>query len=186
MVGLVLFGVGEGLMMAAGWGVLPWDVLSQGLVLHLGLTVGAWSVIIGVLVLLLWIPLRERPGVGTILNALVIGPVLDLTLHVVARPGPVPAQLAMLLAGLVINGVGSAIYIGARLGPGPRDGVMTALVRITGRSVRLVRTSIEVTVVAIGFALGGNLGVGTVLYAVAIGPIIHATLPYVRVRDATD
>ncbi|MEP7159944.1 MAG: hypothetical protein ABI746_02460 [Dermatophilaceae bacterium] len=183
LVGLVLFGVGEGLIMAAGLGVLPWDVLSQGLVKHFGLTVGAWSVIIGVSVLLLWIPLRERPGVGTILNALIIGPVLDATLHVVSPPGAAEVQVAMLVVGVLINGVASAIYIGARLGPGPRDGVMTALVRITGRSVRLVRTSIEVTVVIVGFALGGNLGVGTLLYALAIGPIIHATLPYVLARD---
>ncbi len=183
LVGLVLFGVGEGLIMAAGLGVLPWDVLSQGLVRHFGLTVGAWSVIIGISVLLLWIPLRERPGVGTILNALIIGPVLDATLRVVGPPSVVEAQAVMLVAGVLLNGVASAVYIGARLGPGPRDGVMTALVRTTGRSVRLVRTSIEVAVVIVGFALGGNLGVGTLLYALAIGPIIHVTLPYVLARD---
>lgn len=169
--------------MAAGLGVLPWDVLSQGLVRHFGLTVGAWSVIIGISVLLLWIPLRERPGVGTILNALIIGPVLDATLRVVGPPSVVEAQAVMLVAGVLLNGVASAVYIGARLGPGPRDGVMTALVRTTGRSVRLVRTSIEVAVVIVGFALGGNLGVGTLLYALAIGPIIHVTLPYVLARD---
>ncbi len=185
MVGLVFFGVGEALMMAAGLGVLPWDVLSQGLVNHLGLTVGAWSIIIGATVLLAWIPLRERPGLGTIANVLVIGLVLDGCLAVLPRPQLLPAQLLFLLAGVLINGIASGAYIGARLGPGPRDGLMTGLVRITGGSVRLIRTSIEVAVVIVGYLLGGNLGVGTLLYALAIGPIIHATLRHLRVKPST-
>lgn len=181
MAGLVLFGVGEAMVMAAGLGVLPWDVLSQGLVNHLGLTVGAWSIIIGASVLAAWIPLRERPGIGTISNVIVIGLVLDACLAVLPRPSVPAVQAALLVAGVLLNGIASATYVGARLGPGPRDGLMTGLVRITGRSVRLIRTGIEVTVVVIGYLLGGNLGVGTLLYALAIGPIIHATLPYVTV-----
>lgn len=181
MAGLVLFGVGEALVMAAGLGVLPWDVLSQGLVIHLGLTVGAWSIIIGAAVLAAWIPLRERPGVGTIANVIVIGLVLDACLAVLPRPDVPAVQAVFLVVGVLVNGIASGTYVGARLGPGPRDGLMTGLVRITGRSVRLIRTALEVTVVGIGYLLGGSLGVGTLLYALAIGPIIHATLPYVLV-----
>lgn len=181
MVGLVLFGIGEAMVMAAGLGVLPWDVLSQGLVNHVGLTVGAWSIIIGAAVLAAWIPMRERPGIGTVSNVIIIGLVLDATLAVLPRPSTPAVQAALLVAGVAVNGIASGTYIGARLGPGPRDGLMTGLVRITRYSVRLIRTGIEVAVVAVGFLLGGNFGVGTLLYAVAIGPLIHATLPYVLV-----
>lgn len=132
-------------------------------------------------VLLLWVPLRERPGVGTIANALLVGVFVDLTLLVVPDAEGWPARVALLLLGVGLNGVATALYIGARLGPGPRDGLMTGLVRRSGRSVRLVRTLIEASVLVTGWLLGGTVGVGTLLYAVAIGPIAHALLPVLTV-----
>jgi len=179
--GLVTFAFGEALILEAGLGVIPWDVFQQGLVNHWGLTMGTWSIIVGVAVLLLWIPLRQRPGIGTVSNAIVIGAALDPMLRVIEAPESLGWRAAYLVAGILINGVATAAYIGARLGPGPRDGLMTGLVRLTGRSVRLVRTGLEVTVVLIGWALGGNLGLGTVLFAVSIGPVVHVFLPKLTV-----
>ncbi len=179
--GLVVFAVSEALILHAGLGVMPWDVLQQGLIKHLGLTMGTWSIIVGVSVLLLWIPLRQRPGIGTISNALVIGAVLDPALRAIPVPESLGWRTAYLLVGIVVNGIATAAYIGARLGPGPRDGLMTGLVRRTGASVRLVRTGIEVTVVTVGWLLGGNLGLGTVLFAVSIGPVVHVALPRLTV-----
>jgi uncharacterized membrane protein YczE len=132
-------------------------------------------------VLLLWIPLRERPGLGTVSNVLVIGLGLDVFLAVLPAPTSMPARVALLLAGIVVNGVATAAYVGARLGPGPRDGLMTGLVRITGRPVGLVRTAIEVSVVLVGWLLGGNLALGTVLFVLAIGPLVHVFLPLLTV-----
>ena len=179
--GLVTFAFGEALILEAGLGVIPWDVFQQGLVNHWGLTMGTWSIIVGVAVLLLWIPLRQRPGIGTVSNAIVIGAALDPMLRAIEAPESLGWRAASLVAGILINGVATAAYIGARLGPGPRDGLMTGLVRLTGRSVRLVRTGLEVTVVLIGWALGGNLGLGTVLFAVSIGPVVHVFLPKLTV-----
>lgn len=179
LLGLALFTLGEALIVDAGLGVLPWDVLGQGLVRHFGLTLGTWSVIVSVLVLLAWIPLRERPGLGTLANALLIGVMLDPFMRWLPDTELGWVRGLALVGGVALNGLGSAVYIGSRLGPGPRDGVMTALVRLTGRSVRVVRTCIEVVVVAVGFLLGGNLGIGTLLYALAIGPSIHFFLPSV-------
>jgi uncharacterized membrane protein YczE len=179
--GLVTFAFGEALILEAGLGVIPWDVFQQGLVNHWGLTMGTWSIIVGVAVLLLWIPLRQRPGIGTVSNAVVIGAALDPMLRAIEAPESLGWRAAYLVAGILINGVATAAYIGARLGPGPRDGLMTGLVRLTGRSVRLVRTGLEVTVVLIGWALGGNLGLGTVLFAVSIGPVVHVFLPKLTV-----
>ncbi|HOA59088.1 MAG: hypothetical protein IPI13_01180 [Actinomycetales bacterium] len=179
--GLVTFAFGEALILEAGLGVIPWDVFQQGLVNHWGLTMGTWSIIVGVAVLLLWIPLRQRPGIGTVSNAIVIGAALDPMLRAIEAPESLGWRAAYLVAGILINGVATAAYIGARLGPGPRDGLMTGLVRLTGRSVRLVRTGLEVTVVLIGWALGGNLGLGTVLFAVSIGPVVHVFLPKLTV-----
>ena len=179
--GLVTFAFGEALIFEAGLGVIPWDVFQQGLVNHWGLTMGTWSIIVGVAVLLLWIPLRQRPGIGTVSNAIVIGAALDPMLRAIEAPESLGWRAAYLVAGILINGVATAAYIGARLGPGPRDGLMTGLVRLTGRSVRLVRTGLEVTVVLIGWALGGNLGLGTVLFAVSIGPVVHVFLPKLTV-----
>ena len=179
--GLVTFAFGEALILEAGLGVIPWDVFQQGLVNHWGLTMGTWSIIVAVAVLLLWIPLRQRPGIGTVSNAIVIGAALDPMLRVIEAPESLGWRAAYLVAGILINGVATAAYIGARLGPGPRDGLMTGLVRLTGRSVRLVRTGLEVTVVLIGWALGGNLGLGTVVFAVSIGPVVHVFLPKLTV-----
>jgi uncharacterized membrane protein YczE len=182
--GLLVFAFGEALIVRASLGVIPWDVLHQGLVEQFGLTIGQWSIIIGAVVLLLWIPLRERPGLGTVSNVIVIGAALDAFLGLLATPGTVWVRALFLVTGILINGVATAAYIGARLGPGPRDGLMTGLVRTRGWSVRVVRTGIEVAVVVIGWLLGGNLGVGTVLFALAIGPVVHVALPLLTVPEA--
>ncbi|MFE6056333.1 YitT family protein [Kitasatospora sp. NPDC056446] len=177
-VGLALYGVSMALMLRAGLGLDPWDVLHQGLQRSVGLSVGAWVTICGALVLLLWIPLRQRPGLGTVANVLVIGAAMDLTLRVVGGPDALPARIALTAAAIVLNGVASGLYIGARLGPGPRDGLMTGLHRRTGRSLRLIRTGIELAVLAVGLLLGGTAGVGTVAYALAIGPLVQVFLPW--------
>lgn len=179
--GLLVFAGSEALILHAGLGVMPWDVFQQGLVNHWGLTMGTWSIIVGVGVLLLWIPLRQKPGIGTVSNAIVIGAVLDPILRALPVPESIGWRAAYLLVGILVNGIATAAYIGARLGPGPRDGLMTGLVRLTGLSVRLVRTGIEVAIVAIGWLLGGNLGVGTVVFALAIGPVVHVFLPRLTV-----
>ncbi|MER5865264.1 hypothetical protein [Kitasatospora sp. NPDC002040] len=171
LLGLWLYGTSLGLMVRAGLGVNPWDVLNQGMVHHFGLSIGSWVTIIGALVLLLWIPLRQVPGIGTVGNVLILGVAMDLTLGVLDTPGNWPARIALLATGIVLNGLATGLYIGARLGPGPRDGLMTGLHRRTGRSVRLIRTGIELTVLAVGVLLGGTVGVGTVAYALAIGPL---------------
>jgi uncharacterized membrane protein YczE len=165
-------------------GNMPWDVLHQGLADRLGWSIGTAAIVVGVLVLLAWIPLRQRPGLGTVSNVVVLGLALDATLAVVAAPSSLPARVAFLVGGILLNGVATAAYIGVHLGPGPRDGLMTGLVRRTGGSVRLVRTSIEVAVVAVGWLLGGTLGVGTVLYALAIGPLAQLLLPRLSVSPA--
>ena len=179
--GLVTFAFGEALIVQARLGVMSWDVLHQGLTRHLGLSIGQWSIIVGALVLLLWIPMREKPGLGTISNVIVIGASLDLFLRLVAVPTSMGWRVALLSLGIVINGVATAAYIGARLGPGPRDGLMTGLVRLTGRPVGWIRTGIEVSVVLVGYLLGGNLNVGTVLFVFTIGPIVHVFLPRLTV-----
>jgi uncharacterized membrane protein YczE len=181
--GLLVFAFGEALIVRASLGVIPWDVLHQGLVQQFGLTIGQWSIIIGAVVLLLWIPLRERPGLGTVSNVLVIGAALDVFLGLLATPDSIWVRGLFLATGILINGVATAAYIGARLGPGPRDGLMTGVVRTRGWSVRVVRTGIEVAVVVIGWLLGGNLGVGTVLFALAIGPVVHVALPLLTVPE---
>jgi uncharacterized membrane protein YczE len=180
--GLVLYGVSMALLVRSGLGVMPWDVLHQGLARQLGWSLGVVTIVVGALVLLAWIPLRERPGLGTVSNVVVIGLALDVALAVLPEPSSLPLRVALVPAGVLLNAVATAAYIGVHLGPGPRDGLMTGLVRRTGRSVRLVRTSIEVTVVVLGWLLGGTLGVATVLYALAIGPLVHALLPRLAVR----
>jgi uncharacterized membrane protein YczE len=177
MVGLVLYGVSMAMMLRGGLGLDPWDVFHFGVADGLPLTFGTVVILTGVAVLLLWIPLRQAPGVGTVANALVVGLATDAALLLLAAPEALAAQVGLMVAGVVLNGLATALYIGAQLGPGPRDGLMTGLVRRTGWSVRGVRTSIEVTVVAVGWGLGGVVGIGTVLYALAIGPLVQLMLP---------
>lgn len=176
-VGLVLYGVSLAMMVRADLGLAPWDVLHSGLIRHVPLTMGQAVVVMSFVVLLLWVPLREVPGVGTIANALVVGVSVDATLALVGAPGALAARIALLVGGVLLCGLASAVYIGAQLGRGPRDGLMTGLARRTGLSIRLVRTGLEVAVVLVGLALGGVLGLGTVLFALAIGPVTQALLP---------
>lgn len=178
-VGLALYGASLALLVRAELGVAPWDVLHQGLAHQTGLSIGTWVVLAGVLVLLLWVPLRQRPGLGTVSNALLVGVALDATLALLPPlPAGVPlgAHVLVLAAGVALNGLATALYIGARLGPGPRDGLMTGLAA-RGHPVRVVRTVIEVGVLATGWLLGGTVGLGTVVYALGIGPLAQALLP---------
>ncbi|MEV5765874.1 hypothetical protein AB0L34_15090 [Micromonospora sp. NPDC052213] len=182
--GLVLYGVSMALMINSGLGLDPWDVFHQGLAELTGLSFGTVTIAVGALVLLLWIPLRQRPGLGTVSNVLVIGLVVDATLALLPAGGPLGVRIGLLVAGIVANGAATGLYIGARLGPGPRDGLMTGYVaRRPGRSIRLVRTVIEVTVLALGWLLGGTVGVGTVAYALAIGPLTQVFLPLFTVPE---
>jgi uncharacterized membrane protein YczE len=176
-IGLVLYGVSLAMMVRADLGLAPWDVLHSGLAGLVPLTMGQVIVVLSFVVLLLWIPLREVPGLGTVSNAVVIGLALDATLGLLDAPGPLWARTALLVGGVLLNGLATALYIGSQFGRGPRDGLMTGLHRRTGRSLRLVRTGLEVTVVLLGLLLGGVAGLGTVLYALAIGPLTQALLP---------
>jgi uncharacterized membrane protein YczE len=181
--GLALYGVSIGLMVRSDLGLTPWDVFHQGLSEHIGLGLGTIIIVVGVAVLLLWIPLRQRPGIGTIANVFLIGIGADVSLWLIPPAQSLALAWIMLLGGIFLNGVAGGAYIGAGLGPGPRDGLMTGLVKRTGKSVRLIRTGIELLVVAIGWALGGTLGLGTLLYALAIGPIVHRMLPLFTIAD---
>jgi uncharacterized membrane protein YczE len=176
-VGLVLYGVSLAMMVRADLGLAPWDVLHSGLAQLVPLTIGQVIVVMSFVVLLLWIPLREVPGLGTISNALVIGVALDAALALLDAPGALWLRTALLAGGVLLNGLATALYIGSQFGRGPRDGLMTGLHRRTGRSLRLVRTGLEVTVVLLGLLLGGVAGLGTVVYALAIGPLTQALLP---------
>jgi uncharacterized membrane protein YczE len=180
--GLILYGVSMGLLVRAQLGVIPWDVLHQGLSRQLGLSMGTVVIAVSLLLLIAWIPLRERPGVGTISNALLVGLTLDATLMVLPPIHGLPLRVLLVIGGVLLNAIATACYIGVHLGPGPRDGLMTGLVRRTGQSVQLVRTSIEAAVVLIGWLLGGVVGVGTVVYALAIGPLVQFLLPRFAVR----
>lgn len=174
--GLALYGASSALLVRSGLGLEPWNVLHQGLSERTGLSMGVVLTAVGALVLLLWIPLRQRPGLGTVSNVLVIGVAMDATLAVVPDAHGMAVRVALMASGIVLNGAATGLYIAARFGPGPRDGLMTGLHQRTGVSVRLVRTAIEITVVVTGFVLGGTVGVGTVLYAVAIGPLAQLFL----------
>lgn len=173
MVGLCGYGFSMALMVRSGLGLDPWDVFHQGLAFHTGMTIGIASGVVGIFVLLAWIPLRTRPGIGTVANVIVISVTVDAGLWLLSTPTSMPVRIAMMVGGVVLNAFSTVLYVGAGLGPGPRDGLMTGLVERTGRSVRLVRTAIEATVLAIGWLLGGTVGIGTVLYAFGIGPLVQ-------------
>jgi uncharacterized membrane protein YczE len=181
VVGLAGYGASGGLMVASGLGDQPWDVFHQGLGNRLGLSFGTVSVIVGALVLLLWIPLRQRPGIGTVGNVVAVGVTGNLTLALLPAPTSLALRITFMVIGVVLCGAASGLYIGARLGPGPRDGLMTGLAA-RGYSIRVVRTLIEVTVVVLGALLGGTLGVGTIVYALTIGPLVQLFLPLFTVR----
>lgn len=176
MVGLVAFGSGIGAMIQAGLGLPPWDVFHQGLSIHTPLSIGVATIATSFVVLLAWIPLRERPGIGTLANAVTIGLVVDVFLALVEEPTGTAGKWGLLLVGLLVVGLGSGLYIGARLGPGPRDGLMTGISK-RGPSIRLARTGIEAVVLGAGWALGGTVGIGTLVFAFGIGPIVQFFLP---------
>ena len=181
--GLLLYGASLALQVRAGLGLDPWDVFHQGVSERTGLSFGTVVIIVGALVLLAWIPLRQRPGLGTVSNVIVVGLAADAGLAVIPAGEGFAVQLTMLLSAVGLNALAGAAYIGAGLGPGPRDGLMTGLVGRTGGSVRTIRTAIEVSVLAVGIALGGTVGLGTVLYALSIGPLLHVLLPPLTLRE---
>lgn len=174
--GLVIFGVGIGLILQSDLGAPAWDVLHTGLAERFGLTVGSWTVIVSGVVLLLWIPLREPYGIGTLLNGLLIGPAVDVTLVLTDPPESVAADLAFLVGGVVLVGFATGMYIGAGLGPGPRDGLMTGIAK-RGPSIRRARTIVELGALVTGVVLGGELGWGTLLFAFGVGPVVQFFLP---------
>lgn len=176
--GLILYGVSMALLLRSDLGNMPWDVFHQGLSSTFGGSIGVVSMFVGVAVLLLWIPIRVRPGVGTISNVIVIGVAVDLAMTEIETPSAMWLRISMAATGIALNAVATAAYVGAGLGPGPRDGLMTGLHRRTGWSIRLVRTGIEVSVVLIGVLLGGTLGLATVAYALLIGPLVQPMLPW--------
>jgi uncharacterized membrane protein YczE len=180
--GLVLFGSSVALMLRSGLGLDPWDVLHQGLSQHTGLQFGWVVIAVGAIVLLLWLPLKQRPGLGTVSNVVVVGLAADAALSVLPHPHALVLQFGFLAAGILANGVAIGLYIGAGLGPGPRDGLMTGIAA-RGHSIRVVRTAIEVSVLAVGWLLGGSVGVGTVLYALSIGPLAHIFIPKLAVAE---
>lgn len=188
--GLVLYGLSIALIVRGDLGLDPWDVLNQGVFERFagpaGISFGLVVNLIGLAVLLLWIPLRQKPGIGTVANVVVIGTVANVFLGWIPADMGWPVRVGLLLSGIVLNGVASGAYIGAGLGPGPRDGLMTGIVRRTGWPVKWVRTAIEIAVVVVGFALGGSVGLGTVLYAVSIGPLVHVFLPMFTIRERTE
>lgn len=175
--GLLLFGLSAAMMVQASLGLDPWNVLHEGLTLHLNVSFGTVIIGLGALLMLIWIPLRQRPGLGTISNVLLVGLAADASLAVLPQPDDLLLSGALLIGGIVLNGIASGMYIGAGLGPGPRDGLMTGLAARTGWSIRFTRTALEICVLALGWLLGGAVGLGTVLYALGIGPIIHVFLP---------
>ncbi len=176
-VGLALYGLTLAMMIRATLGNAPWDVLHQGMAIHLPISIGTAVIVMSVVVLLFWIPLRELPGLGTVANSLAVGLTADLALSLLEAPEALWGRLALMVGGVLLNALATALYIGSQFGPGPRDGLMTGLHRRTGVSIRLVRTGLEVFVVAIGWLLGGVVGIGTLIYALAIGPLVQVMLP---------
>jgi uncharacterized membrane protein YczE len=182
VVGLFLYGFAIALIVRAAIGVSPWDVLTQGIVAQTGLSFGLVTNIVGGLVLLLWIPIRQKPGVGTVLNVLLVGPSAEFGLWLIPEQTNLIVRVALFAGGLALLAVATGLYIGAGYGPGPRDGLMTGIHRRWGIRIWIVRTAIEVTVLSIGWVLGGNVGIGTLLFALLIGPMVGVTLPLLRVR----
>lgn len=182
--GLVAFGVSVGFMVRAQLGLGPWDVLHQGLARHLGLQIGWVVIAVSGLVLLAWIPLRQRPGWGTLSNLVVVGLVVNVVLGAIPAVEALAARISLLAAGILLTAVATGLYIGAGLGPGPRDGLMTGLAA-RGHSVRIVRTGIELSVLVLGYLLGGSVGVGTIAYALLMGPLVHHLLPRLTPRVRT-
>jgi uncharacterized membrane protein YczE len=182
LIGLVLFGFGSGLMVEAGIGLDPWTVFAQGISLRTGIGIGWITNILGFLVLLLWIPLRQKPGVGTIANILVVGTALQVTVDLVTAPEELMARIVLFAAGLVMVAIASGLYIGAHFGPGPRDGLMTGINSRFGWPIWVARAVVELTVLIAGWLLGGNVGVGTLAFAVLIGPLVHIALPLLDTR----
>ena len=174
--GLVVYGVSSSLLVLADLGLDPWDVFHQGLSRTFGLAIGTWAIIVGVVVLLLWIPLRQRPGIGTLSNVVLVGLTMNVVLGHVHAPHAMAARIGCLVCGVFLNGVATGAYIGAGFGPGPRDGLMTGLAA-RGHSIRVVRTGLEVTVLVTGWLLGGTVGIGTLVYALSIGPLAHVFIP---------
>ncbi|MEO3814322.1 hypothetical protein ABGB17_35435 [Sphaerisporangium sp. B11E5] len=179
--GLVLYGAGVGLQIRSGLGNDPWDVFHQGLAVRTGLSVGTWIILVGALVMVFWIPLRQRPGIGTVSNIVLLGLFVDLSIWLAPAPDSLFVSWVYLLSAVVLVGGATGLYLGADLGPGPRDGLMTGLHRL-GLSIRVARTLIEVSVLAAGWLLGGTVGVGTVVFAVAIGPVTQFLMPWTRPR----
>ncbi|GAA1965427.1 hypothetical protein [Microbacterium deminutum] len=184
LVGLFLYGAGCALTIEAGLGVDPWTVFAQGLSLHTGIGIGWITNIVGFLVLLLWIPLRQKPGVGTIANILLVGTSIQFVLWIVPPLSGLPLQILVLLGGIVLVALASGLYIGARFGPGPRDGLMTGMNRRLGWPIWLCRALVEVSVLIAGWLLGGTVGIGTILFAVLIGPLVHIALPLLDTRTS--
>jgi uncharacterized membrane protein YczE len=181
-VGLILYGVSLAMMLRGGIGLPPWDVLAQGLSRWIPVSFGTITILVGAVVLLLWLPLRQRPGLGTLSNVIMVGLAVDFGLWLIQEPSGWPLRITLLISGILLNGLAGAVYIGSQFGPGPRDGLMTGLAHRTGRSLRLIRSGIEITVLIIGFLLGGTVGVGTVAYALAIGPLVQFFLRWTAVR----
>lgn len=191
LVGLFLYGIGIAFMVRGQIGAAPWDVLSQGITHHVPLSFGVVTILISIVVLLLWIPLRQKLGVGTVLNALLVGPAADVGLALIPMDQPLWLRICFFAIGLLVLSAATGLYIGAQFGPGPRDGLMTGLHKQTGWRIWIVRTGIEIVVVAVGWALGGNVGIGTVAFALLVGPLCQyfmrvfavATVPHPQ-KDA--
>ncbi len=182
LIGLFLYGIAIAMMVQAAVGVSPWDVLTQGIVRQSGLSFGLITNLVGVLVLLLWIPLRQKPGAGTLLNVLLVGPSAQFGLAMIPAQDSLALKVILFAGGLLLLAIATGLYIGAGFGPGPRDGLMTGIHRKFGARLWVVRTSIEVVVLSIGWILGGNVGVGTLAFALLVGPMVNVTIPWLRVR----
>ncbi|GAA3728212.1 membrane protein [Leifsonia bigeumensis] len=184
LLGLFLYGIAIAMMIRAAIGISPWDVLAQGISLRTGIPFGLVTNIVGVVVLLLWIPLRQRLGIGTVLNALLIGPSAEVGLWLIPLQDNIWMRILLFVGGLLLLAIATGLYIGARFGPGPRDGLMTGINKKYGVRIWIVRTSIEIVVLVIGWILGGNVGFGTLAFALLVGPLVHITMPILRVPDA--